>query len=75
MRRIETKAKAIGDGDEKSLWLCNTCCKRREKGRKERLCVCVCKCECGIRPIYQADTGLSIKPENGQSVLTIPDKM
>lgn len=31
MRRMETKAKVIGGGDEKSVWLCYTCCKRGGK--------------------------------------------
>lgn len=64
MRRMETKAKAIGGGDEKSLWLCYTCCKRREREReKKKRAVCVCVCVCGFRAIYQADIGLWIKPE------------
>ncbi len=45
----------------------------KEEGKEERSRVCVCVC--GIRPMYQADTDLSIKPENGQSVLTTTDKM
>ena len=48
MRRMGTKAKAIGGGDEKSLWLCYTCCKRKEReGKEEKSSVCVCVCVCG----------------------------
>lgn len=68
MRRMETKAKATGGGDKKSLRMCYARFKRRGRRRKVVLSMRVCArarvyvLECvAIRPAQQADIGLSVK--------------
>lgn len=48
MRRTVTKAKAIGGGDEKSLWLHKACCKKEEGKIREEPSGWVFACVCFV---------------------------